>query len=175
MYGPGCQAPGASGPLRPGKTSNRPPDRVGAPGPTRARASGPALNGSASLNWWLWSRTDPGFQPGFGLSALGLARSRKPKAFTKRLLTNRPEEYVRAFDPEVAIGFPVGRHRKPVRNDACAGLGLTVKLRLQPRVDVGRKEQPFLFNSGSISMPTPRAPYFLAASITMRPSPDPRS
>ena len=29
--------------------------------------------------------------------------------------------------------------------------------------------------SGSMSMPTPRAPYIFAAAITIRPSPDPRS
>ena len=32
-----------------------------------------------------------------------------------------------------------------------------------------------LMSAGSISTPTPRAPYFRAAEITMRPSPQPRS
>ena len=32
-----------------------------------------------------------------------------------------------------------------------------------------------LMRSGSMSMPTPRAPYFCAAVMTMRPSPHPRS
>src|SRR4029450_2527104 len=46
---------------------------------------------------------------------------------------------------------------------------------LSPAFDLARLAFASLIRSGLISMPTPRAPYFSAAVIGMRPSPEPRS
>src|SRR3981081_440908 len=68
-------------------------------------------------------------------------RRTNPTKAGSHWLTDRPQQQVSPLDHEGAIGRPVGRHWEPVRDDARARLQLASKLRLQPRVDAGRKKQ----------------------------------